>query len=89
MADFDRFRAYTAAMSKTSKKGTTPWPIEEVAFAGEPTDGKAEFDAGDTVITKVVFYSGPEDEEAVCGSADVGQSGAIVVVCPDPEASSE
>ena len=61
------------------------WPSEDVAFEGDAAkDGEhAEFDAGDTVITKIVFYRGEVDGERVVGSADVGESGEISVYCPD------
>lgn len=62
------------------------WPVEDVVAEGvADADGKATFDAGDQVVTKVVFYTGPADAEAVCGSIDVGSAGAISVSCPDPE----
>lgn len=56
------------------------WDHEEVAFEGEPAgDGTVSFDAGQTVITKVVAYRGPADGESVAGSIEVGKSGKISV----------
>ena len=95
---FDRYRAYTAAMA--TKKGVEVDPdtlkarrvrqeyaVDEVAFEGKADSGgeTATFDAGDVVITRVVFLAGKKDEEAVAGSLDINASGKISVTCPDPE----
>ena len=61
------------------------WPTEDVAFEGNSSsDGDmAEFDAGDTVVTRVVFYRGEPDAERAVGQVEVSQSGKISVACPD------
>lgn len=67
------------------------WPAEHVAFEGASSgDGEtAEFNAGNTEISKVVFYRGDVESERVVGSVEVGKAGKISVKCPDrvkPEA---
>lgn len=61
------------------------WEGEHVAFEGEANDGKAAFNAGDIVISKVVFYTGGIEDEVVCGDVEVNASGKISVSCPDDE----
>ena len=73
------------------RKVVDSWPAEHVAFEGPSTgDGEtAEFDAGKTEISKIVFYRGDVDSERVVGSVEVGKAGKISVDCPDrvkPEA---
>jgi hypothetical protein len=60
------------------------WDVEDVAFEGPTTDGLAKFDAGDTAITKVVFYSGEGDDAVVVGQAPVNTAGKIRVACEEP-----
>ena len=62
----DRFRAYNASG-------------DVIAAAAVNKSGAAKFDAGIEVISKVVFYSGDEENEAVVGSVDVDHSGPIDV----------
>lgn len=95
MAKFEHFRAYaadTGVKTKWSRKAQErtvrkEWDTEEVVLTGKANaDGQsASFDAGDTVITRVVFLTGKKDDETVVGSVDVGKSGSISVTCPDPE----
>ena len=61
------------------------WDTDDVAFEGEPgSDGEtAEFDAGETVVTRVVFYRGAVESERAVGEAEIGRSGSIAVRCPD------
>ena len=40
------------------KAPVAEWPVEDVAFEGDADENRAVFDAGDTVITRVVFYIG-------------------------------
>lgn len=83
----ERYRAYTkgslraAHLVKTETddgEGLGPKPAydaENVAFSGDLTNGRAGFDAGKTVISKIVFYGGEPDGEVVVGSVEVGASG--------------
>lgn len=98
----DRYRAYTAG--KATKKAVEVNPdtlkahrirqeydVEDVAFEGKTTGDVAEFDAGSTLVTRVVFLKQGKDAEGektetVVGSVDVNASGAISVACPEPEA---
>lgn len=50
------------------------WSVEEVAFTGATKDGRAEFDAGDVVITRVVFLSHVPHEELVAQHQEMGVS---------------
>ncbi len=61
------------------------WETEDVVFEGGPAENgeTAEFDAGEIVITKIVFYRGDVESERAVGSVDVGASGKISVRCPD------
>lgn len=89
---FDRFRAYAKATATRSvaDKDNPPakivvdsWDVEDVAFEGEAdADGKATFDAGETLVSRVVFYSGAKDAEAVCGEVAVNAGGIISLACP-------
>ncbi len=69
----ERYRAYTSGMAlkkAKTKKGkllvdedrnavmVPSHAVEDVAFEGELTDGKAEFDAGDVAITRIAFFGG-------------------------------
>jgi len=65
------------------KEVVEEWPVEDVAFAGDATDGKAEFDAGDVTVTRVVFYAGDEANERVVGQVEVNASGVISVGAED------
>ncbi len=90
----DRFRAYTTGQASASQwafengeriRSRSEWDVEDVAFEGDITAGKAKFDAGDALITKVVFYTGDAENETVVGSVDVNASGKISVEAPAQE----
>lgn len=53
-------------------RASREWPIEAVAFTGATTDDKAEFDAGDVVVTRVVFLSLVPHAELVASHEDRG-----------------
>ena len=80
------FRAYTKVTHTNSWKDrvtgervTEPVDAEDIALTGPVTNNAVSFDAGDMVITKVVFYEGEGDDEAVIGSVDVNASGYVDV----------
>ena len=77
LAKADRFRAYTK-VEVQNRGADTPHLVEEVASEGE-TDGtaSAKFNAGDTVISKIVFYAGPQETEVVVGCVDLNASGKV------------
>lgn len=65
----DRYRAYNASGGIVSE--------------GDVSGDAASFDAGNEVVASVVFYAGPVDEEAVCGSVLVNHSGPVSVTVPE------
>ena len=67
------------------KAPVAEWPVEDVAFEGDADENRAVFDAGDTVITRVVFYIGDAESARVMGQVEVGKPGKIDVACPDAE----
>jgi hypothetical protein len=78
----ERFRAYaveTAQSRRTvdGEKQNVSHDVENPAFEGKVVGGVAKFDAGQVKISRVVFYGGPVDEEAVLGEVEVGKSGKI------------
>jgi hypothetical protein len=60
---------------------------EDIAAQGAVVGDKLSLDAGAIVITKVVFYNGPVEAEAVAGSVEVNAAGHIEIelVEPDPD----
>lgn len=68
----------------THQRGLKLWDVEDTAFDGPTTDGRAVFDAGSTTITRLVFLgNGPGDEETVIGSIDLNRSGSIDEAAPE------
>ena len=92
----NRFRAYAESEGVKHKFQTNkvtgerrkvqeqPWPIDDVAFEGALKSGTATFDAGDTVITRVVFIGGEEGEEVTFGELPIGASGKISAAYVEP-----
>lgn len=83
----ERFRAYAAepAISRRvvgGEKLNVQHQVENPAFEGDVADGAASFDAGATLVTRVVFYGGAPEEEVVLGQVAVNQSGQISVELP-------
>lgn len=77
-----RFRAYAVETVESRRivdgaKQNVSHDVENPAFEGKVVDGKADFDAGKTTISKVVFYGGPADEEVCLVSVDINKSGKI------------
>lgn len=65
------------------------YDVQQVAMEGSVSGDKVTIVADPaTVITKVVFYAGPVEEETVVGSVDVNASGTIEIdfVEPAPQA---
>lgn len=61
------------------------WPVEDVVIEGPADEGgaSASFDAGETVITRVVFFQRADHGDVVVGTAEVGRSGEISVSPPE------
>lgn len=77
-----RFRAYAVKTAESRResdgvKQNIEHDVEDVAFEGKLVDGVASFDAGDTKITRVVFYGGPAGEEVVLGEMPLNRAGKI------------
>ena len=75
----------------TDRRVVESWETDDIAFSGEPgADGEtASFDAGETVVTRVVFYRGPLESERSVAEVEVGKAGKLAVRCPDRKPSAE
>lgn len=76
------FRAYgpqKASSRRTidGQKVNIEHDVEDVIVEGKLKDGKAEFDAKDAKVSRVVFYDGNGDEAAVVGELPIGKSGKV------------
>lgn len=58
-------------------------PTGAIINSGDMVDGYAAFDAGIDVVSIVAFYTGPVDDESVCGSVLVNHSGPVSVTVPE------
>lgn len=77
-----RFRAYAVETAESRRavdgeKQNIDHDVENSAFDGKVVDGVAAFDAGKIVVTRVVFYGGPADEEVCLGEIAINKSGKI------------
>lgn len=60
------------------------YDVEEVAFSGDVNGAAVSIAAKDVTVTRVVFYAGPIEGEAVVGSVDVNGSGDIAIALVPP-----
>jgi hypothetical protein len=59
---------------------------ETIVAQGDVTGENVSFIAADYTITKVVFFKGPVETEAVVGSVDINAAGAIEIEIADAAA---
>jgi len=84
----DHIKRHEAGFPALDKGAKIRYNVEEIALDGAVEAGSVSL-TSDTVITKVVFYRGPVENEAVVGSIDINASGQIDIELVEPTDAAE